>query len=61
MAEGLREDHTSQEILAMRNKEPRIMAAICTFSITVREMDCHYKHTERDTEMDQGPVLYVKM
>ncbi|TNN81301.1 hypothetical protein EYF80_008361 [Liparis tanakae] len=32
---GLREDHTNQEILAMRNKEPKMMAAICTFSMTV--------------------------
>lgn len=28
-------------MLATRNKEPRIMAAICTLSITVREMACH--------------------
>lgn len=31
----------SQEILAMRKREPRMAAAICTFSMTVREMACH--------------------
>lgn len=31
----------SQEMLATRNREPRTMAAIWTFSITVREMACH--------------------
>ena len=41
MADGLREDQMSQEMLAMRKREPRMMAAICTFSITVREMACH--------------------
>lgn len=32
-------------MLAMRNREPRIAAAICTFSITVREMACHCRET----------------
>lgn len=31
----------SQEILAMRKREPRMAAAIWTFSMTVREMACH--------------------
>lgn len=41
MAEGLSEDQMSQEMLATRKREPRTMAAICTFSMTVREMACH--------------------
>lgn len=32
-------------MLAMRNREPRMAAAICTFSITVREMACHCRET----------------
>lgn len=31
----------SQEMLATRKREPRTMAAIWTFSMTVREMACH--------------------
>lgn len=31
----------SHEILAMRKRDPRMAAAICTFSMTVREMACH--------------------
>lgn len=31
----------SQEMLATRKSEPRTMAAIWTFSMTVREMACH--------------------
>lgn len=41
MAEGLSEDQMSQEMLATRKREPRTMAAIWTFSMTVREMACH--------------------
>lgn len=40
----------SQEMLAMRNREPRIMAAICTFSITVREMACHWKREKHQND-----------
>lgn len=41
MAEGLSEDQMSQEMLATRNSDPRTIAAIWTFSMTVREMACH--------------------
>jgi hypothetical protein len=57
LAEGLRDDHTSQEMLAIRNREPRMMAAICTFSITVREMACHWRERggrERKREVEGG-------
>lgn len=46
----------SQEMLAMRNREPRIIAAICTFSITVREMACHCKGETHNQIVTQKPV-----
>lgn len=41
MAEGLSEDQMSHEMLATRKSEPSTMAAIWTFSMTVREIACH--------------------
>lgn len=43
---GLRADHSSQEMLATRKREPRNTAMICTFSTRVMVMDCHY-NTEK--------------
>lgn len=44
----------SHEILAMRKREPRMAAAIWTFSMTVREMACHCKGRQRGEERGQG-------
>jgi hypothetical protein len=54
LAEGLRDDHTSQEMEDMRNRLPSTAAAIWTFSITVREMACHWGEGERGGEEGEG-------
>ncbi|TNN84459.1 hypothetical protein EYF80_005159 [Liparis tanakae] len=61
-ADGLKDDHTSQEILAIRNREPKMAAAICTFSITVKEMACHCRKTQTTipTALPVTPAAHLK-
>lgn len=49
---GLSADHSSQEMLATRKREPRNTAMICTFSTSVMVMDCHCTDERHHTDMD---------